>query len=223
MACARFRRILVSASERLHGWSVITLHDYWRAVLKCAQHTTGSHTQPWFISSRIDAINIILRCAHVQQGVWCRSVFPTVSCLPYWKQITGPVCEANTNMSFCWRHHLYITTYMDHSPQCFCTVCHSLTLQILQGIYVNASMLVSNAQPSATVKSRALIKGLILCLRSLLPHTSGWERWSQSFTEMRSIEVKDEMIIARGLMCEATMTQDFLLLRHILGVQHWKS
>ena len=51
-------------------------------------------------------------------------------------------------------------------------------------------------------------KGLILCLRSLLPHTSGCERWSQSFTEMRSIEVKDAMIISRGLMCEATMTKN---------------
>ena len=53
-----------------------------------------------------------------------------------------------------------------------------------------------------------IIKGLILCWRSLLPHTSGWERWSQSFTEMRSIEVKDAVIIARGLMCEATMTNN---------------
>ena len=53
-----------------------------------------------------------------------------------------------------------------------------------------------------------IIKGLILCLRSLLPHTSGWERCSQSFTEMRSIEVYDAMIIARGLMCEATMTKN---------------
>ena len=53
-----------------------------------------------------------------------------------------------------------------------------------------------------------LLKGLILCWRSLLPHTSGWERWSQSFTEIRSIEVKDAVIIARGLMCEATMTNN---------------
>ena len=55
---------------------------------------------------------------------------------------------------------------------------------------------------------RSWLNGLILCLRSLLPHTSGWERWSQSFTEMRSIEVKDAMIIARGLMCEVTMTKN---------------
>ena len=51
------------------------------------------------------------------------------------------------------------------------------------------------------------LHGLILCW-SLLPDTSGWERWSQSFTEMRSIEVKDAMIIARCLMCEATMTNN---------------
>ena len=31
---------------------------------------------------------------------------------------------------------------------------------------------------------------------------------TQPFTEMRSIEVKDAMIIARGLMCEATMTKN---------------
>ena len=36
--------------------------------------------------------------------------------------------------------------------------CHSLTLQLFQGIDVNESMLVSNAQPSATAKSRALIR-----------------------------------------------------------------
>ena len=53
-----------------------------------------------------------------------------------------------------------------------------------------------------------VLKGLILCLRSLLPHTSGWERWSQSFTEMRSIKVKDVIIISLSLMCEATMTKN---------------
>ena len=37
-------------------------------------------------------------------------------------------------------------------------MCHSLALQVLQVIDVNASMLVANAQPSATVKSRALIR-----------------------------------------------------------------
>ena len=40
---------------------------------------------------------------------------------------------------------------MDHSRQCFCAVCHSLILQLLQGIDVNV-------RPSATVKSRALIR-----------------------------------------------------------------
>ena len=79
MACAIFRRILVSTSEWLHGWSVAMLHGYWRAVLKYVQGTTGSHTQPGLIPSRVDAMNSILRCAHVQQGVWYRSVFPTVS------------------------------------------------------------------------------------------------------------------------------------------------
>ena len=152
----QIRRIVVS-TEWLHGWSVAKLHGYWRAALKFVQHTTGSHTQPWLIPFRVDAMNRILRCAHVQQGVWYKGVFPNVSCLPYWKQITVPDCEANTN-SCCWSYHQYMATSMDHSRQCFCTVCHSVTLQLLQGLNVNAGMLVSNAQPSATVKSRALIR-----------------------------------------------------------------
>ena len=78
-----------------------------------------------------------------------------------------------------------------------------LTHPMIQYIIVQLNHVVS-----IVVGAKAMSKGLILCLRSLLPHTSGWERWSQSFTEMRSIEVKDAMIIARGLMCEATMTKN---------------
>ena len=100
MACTRFRRIMVSTSEWLHGWSVaklMAIGHYW--------HTTDSHTQSWLIPSRVDVMNILLRCAHVQQWVWCRSVFPTVSCLPYWNKITVPACEYNSNRSCCWRSH----------------------------------------------------------------------------------------------------------------------
>ena len=79
--CAKFRYILVSAYEWVNGWSVATLHGCWRTVLKWVQYITGSHTQPWLVQSRVGtyAMNIIISCAHVQQRVWCRNLFPTGS------------------------------------------------------------------------------------------------------------------------------------------------
>ena len=130
-------------------WSGIWLLE---SSLKCVQHTTGSHTQPWLIPSQVDAMNRILRCAHVQQGVWSRSVFPTVSCL-WCRSLFQHVKRVAAGVTIStWQP---LCTTLDNASVPCVTLLHC---SFFQGIDVNESMLVSNAQPSATVKSRALIR-----------------------------------------------------------------
>ena len=62
--CARFRKILVSASE----WVKVLRRYMAVGVLKWVQYIIGSHTQPRPFQSRVGtyAINRIISCAHVQ-------------------------------------------------------------------------------------------------------------------------------------------------------------
>ena len=103
---------------------------------------------------------------------------------------------------------IYLSAVWYVSVLC-CVICLSAVLcDVSQCCVICISAVLCDISQCSVICISAVFKGLILCWRSLLPHTSGGERWSQSFTEMRSIEVKNAMIIARDLMCEATRTNN---------------